>query len=708
MRFSDNLSILVAASQIGAAVAGPVPQYGYGQPSKSSSATVSASTASESTAVTSTKLSPTEVTGGSSLSSSSSSSFTFFITTVTPPVESSTVISVASSSTSSSVSTILVTSGTRPGVSFTVPFTPLPSTGTAVYPSSSLGGTAVSPSSALSNYTIPFTLPPPSTTELSPTTSSTTMLAFPSSSLITPSLGTAPMSPPPFPFPFSTYLPTGSGGASFPVPTVGSNLTISYSLAPSLVSTQLIPTFLTGVIPTVVPSSSLAATEVSSSAAIPSSTEIAATGVTSYSVPVYTSTVFTTVTLTSSNAGGVVYVTSVIAVSTTVCTLTASETGASESAVPSTSLQAAETSNLPPVVGTGTGSFPSGSGFPPSPSGTAPGSSPVLSYSVPILSSTDLFPISTGSPVITPVGAPSSSAGSPDTTVWTTSVVYTTTVITTTLCASEFPNCPAHSTHVITSVIPVYTTVCPLALTTDTTDLFPTFVPSAFSYFTGPGATGPVGTGSPTTDTTDLFPTFVPSSFAYFTGPDATGPVGTGYPTLTASSGFPSAPPAPTSSISLSVSYSLAPTAPSTSLNAVSTGGNVVLNTTALFPTGTEISTAVAPVSSSVFSSGVYATTELSPTAVSSSVSGFPSPPSSIPHFTLPSSLVPYSTLVTSSRTIGGYGGNGAVPTSTPTSAPPVAPPTNSKNWWAEFQKWLQELAAWFKSEEKKAKEPKN
>ncbi|KAK5107644.1 hypothetical protein LTR62_000925 [Meristemomyces frigidus] len=59
----------------------------------------------------------------------------------------------------------------------------------------------------------------------------------------------------------------------------------------------------------------------------------------------------------------------------------------------------------------------------------------------------------------------SASPSTPTTTQMTTSTVYTTTLITVTSCAATVTNCPAHSTVVITSTVPAYTTVCPVTAT---------------------------------------------------------------------------------------------------------------------------------------------------------------------------------------------------------------------------------------------------
>ena len=44
-----------------------------------------------------------------------------------------------------------------------------------------------------------------------------------------------------------------------------------------------------------------------------------------------------------------------------------------------------------------------------------------------------------------------------------TSIVYTTKVVTVPGCASTVKNCPLRSSTVVTSVIPLYTTICPLS-----------------------------------------------------------------------------------------------------------------------------------------------------------------------------------------------------------------------------------------------------
>jgi hypothetical protein len=65
---------------------------------------------------------------------------------------------------------------------------------------------------------------------------------------------------------------------------------------------------------------------------------------------------------------------------------------------------------------------------------------------------------------IHPSASPSSWGTAPATSEapWTTSTVYSTSTYTVTSCASTVTNCPAHSTVVVTSVIPVSTTVCPV------------------------------------------------------------------------------------------------------------------------------------------------------------------------------------------------------------------------------------------------------
>jgi len=72
-------------------------------------------------------------------------------------------------------------------------------------------------------------------------------------------------------------------------------------------------------------------------------------------------------------------------------------------------------------------------------------------------------PYTTAAPAYTP--APYSSAGAAGYNVsvpMTTKTIYSTSLITVTSCAEYVTNCPAKSTVVVTSVVPISTTVCPV------------------------------------------------------------------------------------------------------------------------------------------------------------------------------------------------------------------------------------------------------
>jgi hypothetical protein len=70
-------------------------------------------------------------------------------------------------------------------------------------------------------------------------------------------------------------------------------------------------------------------------------------------------------------------------------------------------------------------------------------------------------PYTTAAPAYTP--APYSSAAAYNVSVpLTTKTIYSTSLITVTSCAEYVTNCPAKSTVVITSVVPISTTVCPV------------------------------------------------------------------------------------------------------------------------------------------------------------------------------------------------------------------------------------------------------
>lgn len=57
---------------------------------------------------------------------------------------------------------------------------------------------------------------------------------------------------------------------------------------------------------------------------------------------------------------------------------------------------------------------------------------------------------------------------------WTTSTVYSTTVKTIISCPPEKPSCPATSTRVTTVIVPVSTTICPVATPTSSDKPYPT------------------------------------------------------------------------------------------------------------------------------------------------------------------------------------------------------------------------------------------
>jgi len=82
----------------------------------------------------------------------------------------------------------------------------------------------------------------------------------------------------------------------------------------------------------------------------------------------------------------------------------------------------------------------------------APYSTPAP-YSVPA-------PYTTAAPAYTP--APYSSVGYNVSVPMTTKTIYSTSLITVTSCAEYVTNCPAKSTVVLTSVVPISTTVCPV------------------------------------------------------------------------------------------------------------------------------------------------------------------------------------------------------------------------------------------------------
>jgi len=89
----------------------------------------------------------------------------------------------------------------------------------------------------------------------------------------------------------------------------------------------------------------------------------------------------------------------------------------------------------------------------------APYSAPE-SYSTPAPYSVPA-PYTTAAPAYTP--APYSSAAAYNVSVpLTTKTIYSTSLITVTSCAAYVTNCPAKSTVVITSVVPISTTVCPV------------------------------------------------------------------------------------------------------------------------------------------------------------------------------------------------------------------------------------------------------
>ncbi|KAK2745576.1 hypothetical protein FQN57_003701 [Myotisia sp. PD_48] len=82
----------------------------------------------------------------------------------------------------------------------------------------------------------------------------------------------------------------------------------------------------------------------------------------------------------------------------------------------------------------------------------------------------------------------------PSTVSYTTSTIYTTSEVTITSCAPQVTSCPADSTTVVTSTIPISTTVCPVTETNP-----------------GPGTSKPAETGTPAPISTPPYQTGIPT-----------------------------------------------------------------------------------------------------------------------------------------------------------------------------------------------------
>lgn len=76
--------------------------------------------------------------------------------------------------------------------------------------------------------------------------------------------------------------------------------------------------------------------------------------------------------------------------------------------------------------------------------------------------STEYYTVTSCGPTVTDCPA-SSTAVHSSVIPLTTSTVYSTTVKTVTSCAATVTNCPAHSTVVVTETIPISTTICPVS-----------------------------------------------------------------------------------------------------------------------------------------------------------------------------------------------------------------------------------------------------
>lgn len=94
---------------------------------------------------------------------------------------------------------------------------------------------------------------------------------------------------------------------------------------------------------------------------------------------------------------------------------------------------------------------------------------------------------------ICPVTATETGKGHPTTTAaqttkYTTSTVYTTNIYTITACPAYVTNCPAHSTYATTETIALYTTVCPVTATE--TGSYPTTSAAVSQSYIIPGKGG--------------------------------------------------------------------------------------------------------------------------------------------------------------------------------------------------------------------------
>jgi hypothetical protein len=135
-------------------------------------------------------------------------------------------------------------------------------------------------------------------------------------------------------------------------------------------------------------------------------------------------------------------------------------------------------------------------------SAPAPYSTPAP-YSVPA-------PYTTAAPAYTP--APYSSAAAYNVSVpLTTKTIYSTSLITVTSCAAYVTNCPAKSTVVITSVVPISTTICPVEKP---------YAPSSYAAEVSSAKVYPVSSAveTPCSTSTTVTVTVSPAGTPYATG----------------------------------------------------------------------------------------------------------------------------------------------------------------------------------------------
>ncbi|ROW08730.1 hypothetical protein VPNG_06436 [Cytospora leucostoma] len=183
-----------------------------------------------------------------------------------------------------------------------------------------------------------------------------------------------------------------------------------------------------------------------------------------------TSTIYTTTTYTTTScapavkvcpARSTVVITSTVAVSTTVCPVTQSPT---TTTAPSTTEGITST-----IYSTSTYTVAQCS---PSIKNCHTSSPSVATTLIPIATTT--YPV-TESPSMSQI---------PGTTQWTTSTIYSTSSYTVVQCPPQVKNCPASSTVLTTTLIPVTTTICPVSSQTK--------VPSPDGSATTPGLGGKV------------------------------------------------------------------------------------------------------------------------------------------------------------------------------------------------------------------------